>query len=175
MVSLRKGNAYRHITRVYTRKSKVRGKDYIKAVPNSKIVNYNMGDLNGKFEYELQLISKTAHQIRHNAIESSRLVVNRRLNLTLGTKNYYFQILVYPHHILRENKMLSGAGADRMQTGMAHSFGKAVGLAAQVKRGKKIFLVRVSESNLDSAKKALKLARPRMPSRYGIEIKKIAQ
>jgi len=31
---------------------------------------------------------------------------------------YFFRIIPFTHHIQRENKMLTGAGADRTQTGM---------------------------------------------------------
>lgn len=173
MASLRKAKCYRNIVRAYTRKSKVRGKDFIKAIPNSKIVTFNMGDLKARFQYAVYLKAKGPHQIRHNALESSRMVVNRRLAM-LGPKNYFFQILAYPHHVLRENKMLTGAGADRMQTGMSHAFGRAIGLAAQIKRGKNVFVVKVNEQHIDAAKKALHLACPRLPGKYGIEIVKVA-
>ena len=175
MANLRKASCYRNIVRPYTRKSKVRGKDFIKAVPTSKIVNYQMGDIKGNFNYEVQLVSEVPHQVRHNALESSRQLVNRRLGILIGAKGYCFQILAYPHHILRENKMLSGAGADRMQTGMSHAFGRPVGLAAQLKKGKKVFVVRVNENHVQNAKKALELARPRMPGKYSIKINKLVK
>ena len=169
MASLRKGKCYRNIVRAYTRRSKVRGQDFIKAIPNSKIVTFNMGELNGKFEYDVYLVAKNPHQIRHNALESTRQVVNRHLNDDIGGENYFFQILAYPHHVLRENKMLTGAGADRMQTGMSHAFGRAVGLAAQIKKGKRVFVVKVNAAHLDAAKNILKLAFHRMPGKYIIE------
>ena len=168
MASLRKGKCYRNIVRAYTRRSKVRGKDYIKAIPNSKVVTFNMGELNGKFSHCVYLVAKADHQIRHNALESSRQIVNRHI-MKIGNKNYFFHILAYPHHVLRENKMLSGAGADRMQTGMSHAFGRAVGLAAQIKKGKRVFVVKVNAAHLDAAKNILKLAFHRMPGKYIIE------
>ena len=171
MASLRKGKCYRDIVRAYTRRSKVRGKDYIKAIPNSKVVTFNMGELNGKFSHCVYLVAKADHQIRHNALESSRQIVNRHI-MKIGNKNYFFHILAYPHHVLRENKMLSGAGADRMQTGMSHAFGRAIGLAAQIKKGKRVFVIKVNEAHIDAAKKALKRACPRMPGQYSIEIVK---
>jgi ribosomal protein L16/L10AE len=44
-----------------------------------------------------------------------------------------------PHHTLRENPLAAGAGADRLSTGMKHSFGKTIGTACQVHKGKVIF------------------------------------
>ena len=173
MATLRKGKCYRKVVRPYTRKSKVKAKSYIKTIPQNKIVRYDLGDLSKKFQYEVNLISKEKLQIRHNAIESARLVVNRRLHTKLGPKNYYLKIMIYPHHILRENKMLSGAHADRLQSGMKHSFGKPVGLAAQVKQGKIIFSTKVDEAGLKIAREAMKTAIPRLPGKCKIEIKKL--
>ena len=44
--------------------------------------------------------------------------------------------------MLRINKMLSCAGADRLQTGMRGAFGKAHGTAARVKIGQILVSVR---------------------------------
>ncbi len=55
--------------------------------------------------------------------------------------DYKFKIKVYPHHHIRENPLASGAGADRMSTGMKKSFGKVIGLAARVKEGQEVMEV----------------------------------
>ncbi len=44
--------------------------------------------------------------------------------------------------------MITGAGADRMQTGMQLSFGKASGKAALLKPGSKIFFLAVGTANM---------------------------
>ena len=98
-----------------------------------------MGDPKKTFSHQVSLISKIPVQVRHNALESGRLIVGRQLGIRLGN-NYYFKVRVYPHHVLRENKMITGAGADRMQTGMQRSFGRAVGIAAQLKKFNQSFL-----------------------------------
>lgn len=172
MAGLRKGHCYSKVKRPYTRKSKVRGKSFIKTIPQNKIVRYVMGDQKKGYEYKIELISKQDIQVRHNAIESCRLVVNRKLHNALGL-DYLFNILVYPHHVLRENKMLAGAGADRMQKGMQKSFGKPIGLAARIKKGKSVFSVSVAKENIETAKRALKMAPPRMPGQYSIQINKL--
>lgn len=174
MAKLRKGSCYRKITRAYTRKSKFKKKDFIKAVPKPKIVRYSSGDISKKYDYEINLVSKDAIQIRHNAIESARLVVSRKLNKKLGNLNYYFRVMIYPHQILRENRMLTGAGADRMQTGMQKAFGKVMGIAAQVKKDQPIFTAYVNKENLEITKNALKLAPPRLPCRCSIKIKELS-
>jgi len=167
MAGLRAFKCYRRIKRAYTRKSKFKKKGYIKAVPNSKIVKYVFGDLKKTFPNEISLISKSNVQIRHNALESCRQVVNRHLHTSMGP-NYLFRIRLYPHHILREKKILTGAGADRMSKGMQLSFGKATGIAAQVKQGQKLFSVFVDPENLEKARDALSKARPRLPNQWSI-------
>ncbi len=172
MVGLRKGRSYRKVKRAYTRKSKFKTKAFIKSVPPNKIAKFKMGDLFKKFEYELELTPKESLQIRHNALESARQVINRKLSILLGN-DYLFQIRVYPHHVLREHKMLTGAGADRMSPGMSNAFGKPVGVAAQLKKGQVILSISVNKSNIDKAKTAISLGKPRLPGGYLINIKQI--
>jgi len=148
MATLRKANAYskRKVT-PYTRTSKRRQKSYIKTVPPQKIVKFDMGKTDayhaGKFAYEITVFTDEKCQIRHNALEACRQYINKKLDKETN-KNFFFKIVPYPHHIQRENRMLTGAGADRMQTGMQLSFGKAVGKSAIMKPGQKLFIVAVS-------------------------------
>lgn len=172
MAGLRKFRCYKRIKRAYTRKSKFKKKGYIKAPPQVRIVRYDMGDSTKSYQYEVDLVSQQNLQIRQNAIESARMVVNRILHKKLGA-GYYLKIQIYPHHILRENKMLVGAGADRMQSGMQKSFGKAIGVAAQVKKGKIIFAAKVNKDGLEIAKQALKRAYSRLPGKCSIETKEL--
>lgn len=51
----------------------------------------------------------------------------------------------HPYHVVRINKMLSCAGADRLQTGMRGAFGKPQGLVARVDIGDILISVRVKE------------------------------
>src|SRR3989344_1682852 len=171
MATLRKGRCYSKPTGAYTRRSKVKSKSYIKAVPQNKIVRYDMGNLRGTFDHSVNLISGQNVQIRHNALESARLVIFRRLQ-ALGNNNFYFKLKAYPHQILRENKMLSGARADRLQTGMSHAFGKPMGLAAHVKKGNVILTINCNKENLKAATEAIRLAIPRLPAKCLVEINK---
>ena len=170
MVGLRKGICYRRIERPYTRKSKFKKKGYVKAVPDTKISRYIMGEKNKQFQYKISLVSKDDLQIRDNAIESARLLVNRNLHNKLGPTNYMFRVNMVPHHALRENKMLGGAHADRLQSGMAHSFGKVIGISAQVRKGKEMFTAYVDRENIEAAKEALIKANTRLPGRSTIKI-----
>ncbi|MBR9690963.1 50S ribosomal protein L16 [Candidatus Woesearchaeota archaeon] len=170
MTRLRKASAYRKFERPYTRKSKYQEKSYVRAIPTNKIVRYVMGNSKKEFEHTLDMVSKEDVQLRHNGLESARLAVFRYLDRNLVKGNFYFRILVYPHHILRENPLASGAGADRMSTGMKRSFGKSVGLAARVKQGQPVFRVNVNKQDLAVAKKSLERARTKLPSKFAIQI-----
>jgi len=170
MATLRRFKCYRRIKRAYTRKSKYKKKGFIKSIPTVKIIRWDMGNPSGTFTHRVDLISKLDAQIRQNSIESARLVANRQLEEKLTKPMYYLKLRVFPHHVLRENKMLTGAGADRMQTGMSHAFGKAVGIAAQMRKGQILFTAFVNKEGLDLAKKSFMLMRPRLSGSWKIEI-----
>ncbi|MFH1649952.1 MAG: 50S ribosomal protein L16 [Candidatus Woesearchaeota archaeon] len=172
MVKLRKAVAYRRVERPYTRRSKFRKLSYVRAIPQIKIPKFETGNLQKKFDYTLELRSKKLIQIRHNALESARKSSNRWLEKKLGKDGYKLKIVAYPHHILRENPLTSGAGADRMSTGMKMSFGKPIGLAAQVKVNQIIVSCSVNEAGLQAAKEAMDRARHKMPCGCRITRKK---
>jgi len=169
MAKLRKAVAYRRLERPYTRRSKYRALNYVRASPNNLVVKYDMGDTK-KLDWpvKLQLVSQADIQIRHNALEASRKSSNRLLETKLGRKGYRLTFRVFPHHILRENPLASGAGADRMSTGMKMSFGKPIGLAAQVTKKKAILEVGVDPQNVDVARLALKRAASKYPCKCAI-------
>jgi large subunit ribosomal protein L10e len=180
MASLRKANAYskRKIT-PFTRVSKRRQKSFIKTVPPQKIVKFSMGNADlmkkGKLKHRLTLISTEKVQIRHNALEACRQYINKQIDRETN-KQYLFKVIPFPHHIQRENKMLTGAGADRMQTGMQLSFGKASGKAAILKEGSKIFFLALpNERAVVVARKVFKQVKSKLPCKTKIlyeELKK---
>ena len=59
--------------------------------------------------------------------------------------------------------MATGAGADRMSTGMQLSFGKVVSIAARVKKGQTLAELSVNREHLDIARKALHRAVYKIP------------
>jgi len=147
MASLRKANAYSKRKVVpFTRVSRRKGKAYIKAVPPKKVIKYNMGKeallRAGKLPHHLTLVADENVQIRQNAFEACRQFINKKLDKGLSGQ-YFFKIIPFAHHIQRENRMLTGAGADRMQTGMQLSYGKAVNKSAIMKENGKLFFVAV--------------------------------
>jgi len=179
MPPLRKATAYskKKVT-PYTRVSKKKGKSYIKTVPQQKIVKFAMGKeksfVNGKLPHVLTMISTENVQVRHNALEACRQFVNKKLETELKGQ-YYFRIIPYSHHVQRENRMLTGAGADRMQTGMQLSFGKSMGKSAIVKKNTSLFFVAVANPKAASfARKLYKQIKSKLPGKTRIlyEIKK---
>ena len=130
-----------------------------------------MGDTRAEFEYEARLIALKKAQIRHNALEAARIATNRFLNEKLS-QNYRLQIHPYPHIILRENKMIFGAHADRLQDGMRRSFGKPIGTAARVRPNQTIITVNVNADDVEVAKEALKRGSAKLPIPCRIVIEK---
>ena len=113
-------------------------------------------------------------QISHNALEACRQFINKKLDKEFSGQ-YLFKVIPFPHHIQRENKMLTGAGADRMQTGMQLAFGKASGKSAILRQNKGIFFVAVTNQKAEQfARKVLKQVNPKLPGKTKIlsEIKK---
>ncbi len=147
----RKGNG-----QPYTRK------EYIKGKPQIKIAKFE-GGKRGNYDYSVQLLLNEKMQITHMAIESTRLAANKTLEKTVGETGYFSKLRIYPHVLLRENKMIAAAGADRLQEGMRRAFGKAISLGARVKRGQCIMEMHVKKEHLDAAKKALKSACVKLP------------
>lgn len=170
MARLRKFVAYRRLERPYTRTSKFKAQAYIRMTPNIKVVRFDNGNPNREFQYTLSLLSKSDLQIRDNALESARQTSTKLLETSLGLTNFHMKIKTYPYHVLREHALAAGAGADRFSSGMAHSFGKPIGVAARVKKGQTIFQIKVDKPNLGVARQALERASKKLPCSCLIEV-----
>ena len=147
-MGLRPAHCIRELTkRPWTRFSRKKPKkSYIKAMPHPDLVVYRMGDGKKKYSAVFHLRTADGVVLRDNAIESARQAVNKYLErMILG--QYYFVVRVYPHHIIRENKMIAGAGADRLQKGMRQSFGRPTDRAARLQKGTALFTVYASEQH----------------------------
>ncbi|MFB6109111.1 MAG: 50S ribosomal protein L16 [Haloplanus sp.] len=160
---------YREIdAKPYTRR------EYITGIPGSKIAQHNMGDLQtGPDDYPVHISLEVEEecQIRHGALESARLSANRRLIKELGEGTYKMVLRKFPHHVLRENKQATGAGADRVSDGMRQAFGKPVGTAARVNANEKVFTAYCDPEQAPVVKDALRRAYNKMspPCRIVVE------
>ncbi|HEY7110362.1 MAG TPA: 50S ribosomal protein L16 [Nitrososphaeraceae archaeon] len=132
-------------------------REYISGKPQLKIAKFSSGQSKGDYDYKVELLVTEKMQIRHNALEAARLAANKTM-ATAGDMTFFSRLTVYPHVILRENKMIATAGADRLQEGMRRAFGKAMGLAARVHPQQSIYEAYVTRENLDLAKRGLKVA-----------------
>jgi len=137
-------------------------REYMGGIPGSKIVKFTMGNPNREFTHTVELVNLKEGQIRHNALEAARIAANRTLE-PMGRENFFLKIVPFPHQVLREHKRINVAQADRFQEGMKKAYGKPVGTAARLKRGKPILIARVDEEAIETAKVALKRASDKFP------------
>ena len=159
MAKLRPASCHRRIKRAYTRTSKYRRLSYIKGAPNHKIIHFDSGNRRYEmFPKTLVLNGTKAINLRHNAIEAARIVVTRQMSKTIGKFAFGLKLRVFPHHIIRENPIAMGAGADRMSQGMRSAFGKTISRAARLTPDQTIIQVYVQEENIKDAKRALEKA-----------------
>ena len=174
MVATRRASAYsKKKFTPYTRRSKKKAKNYIRAAPLQKIVKFNMGNISdynkGKFKYMIKIKAGHDVQIRDLALEAVRQMIHNRLTKKL-LNTYYLACKPFPHQILRDNKTFSGGTkGERIQTGMRHSFGSTIGRAAPVKKGKDIFVMAfLDKKDAPYIKGICKSAVPKLPCKVKI-------
>src|SRR3972149_10023861 len=147
----RKPNSmYREIRgQAYTRK------EYMGGIPQIRISQWDIGHLKTKFPVKLHLLAEEQCQIRHIALEAARISANRYIAKKAGNA-YHLKLRLFPHNVLRENKIATGAGAGRISDGTRAAFGAPTGTAARVHPGTKIFTISTTEDHVEDAKEALR-------------------
>lgn len=145
-------------------------REYMGGVPASRITQFDLGNKGGEFQIVLSLMVKETCHIRHTALEAARITANRTISRKAGAAGYHLKVRVFPHHVLRENKQATGAGADRVSQGMRKAFGKLVGTAARVPRGQRVITIRTTDQHFLAAKDALRKAGHKLPSPISIVI-----
>lgn len=144
---------------------------FCRGVPDPKIRIYDMGRKKADvFEFSgvVHLVSYEYEQISSEALEAARICANKYMITQCGKDNFHLRIRVHPFHVLRINKMLSCAGADRLQTGMRRAFGKPNGVAARVDIGQVLISIRTKENFVLKAVEALKRAKYKFPGRQKV-------
>lgn len=154
----------------WTRFSRKPKKSYIKVMPHANLHQFRMGKDKDEYDLTVDLVSKDEMILRDNAIESARQSANKHLEKTMGPTAYYFIVRPFPHHIIRENKMIAGAGADRLQKGMRRAFGRPTHRAARLGKGTIIFTVRTTKNHLGTVKTALTRAMRKISGSYKMVI-----
>jgi len=149
---------------------------YIGGVPNNRIHQFHVGNRRaaetGQFQVVIELTADNDCQIRHTALEAARVISNSTIRKSAGAQGYALRVHTYPHHVLRENKQATGAGADRVSQGMRCAFGKNVGTAARVKRGQRVISIQVTPEFYLTARDALRKASMKFPTPCTIKLVK---
>ena len=109
---------------------------YNRGVPDSKVCSFSIGhchrtddaslppkirifDLGRKrasvdeFPFCCHLVSDEYEQLSSEALEAARICANKYVTKSAGKDSFHLRVRVHPFHVLRINKMLSCAGADR--------------------------------------------------------------
>lgn len=173
-MAIRPGRSVRDINKVaWTRYSRSKPKkSYIKAMPHKDLNVFRMGTRKPDYNVEFNLVSNQDIIIRDNAIESARQSSNKHLEKIIPG-NYYFIVKIIPHHIIRENKMIAGAGADRLQKGMRQSFGRPTDRAARVYKGSSLFTIYTTSEHKEHIKVALEKAKRKISGSFTIKVGEI--
>jgi len=117
-------------------------------------------------------VSDEYEQLSSEALEAARICANKYVTKTSGKDSFHLRVRVHPFHVIRINKMLSCAGADRLQTGMRGAWGKPYGTVARVNIGQVILSIRTKENNAHVVMEALRRARYKFPGRQKIIVSK---
>jgi large subunit ribosomal protein L10e len=144
-------------------------KEFAPSAPGSKIARFSTGKTRSDYDVKMQLISDMKVQIRHNSLEAARVAINKKMT-PIGEENFYLTVKIYPHVIIRENRMISTAGADRLQEGMRKAFGKPMGLAARVDCGSVLFELSLHNANIEKGKEALRTAASKLPLTSSVKV-----
>ena len=144
---------------------------FCRGVPDPKIRMYDAGMKKAPcemFPSTVHLISGEREQLSSEALEAARIACNKYLVKNCGKEGFHLRVRVHPWHVLRINKMLSCAGADRLQTGMRHAFGKPLGKVCRVKIGQPLLSVRTKDNFVEHAVMALTRAKYKFPGRQRV-------
>uniref|UniRef100_A0A4D5R9E1 Large ribosomal subunit protein uL16 n=1 Tax=Scolopendra viridis TaxID=118503 RepID=A0A4D5R9E1_SCOVI len=148
---------------------------FCRGVPDPKIRIFDLGRKKAKveeFPLCVHLISDEYEQLSSEALEAGRICANKYLVKNCGKDAFHIRMRLHPFHVIRINKMLSCAGADRLQTGMRGAFGKPQGTVARVNIGQPIMSVRAKENHKPQVIEALRRAKFKFPGRQKIYVSK---
>jgi len=148
-------------------------REYARGGAQSKIARFWGGNKAVPWEdWELviSLVVDRQIQISSNSLEAIRITINSALQDKIGRSNYRFRVRPKPFQVYRENRMLSVAGADRIQTGMRHSFGRSTGVCARVRAGSVVCDVGASLKDLAIVRDRLRIASMKISSPCSIVV-----
>lgn len=144
-------------------------------MPDPKIRIYDLGRKKAsvdEFPFCVHLVCDEHQQITSEALEAARICANKNMVKVTGKDSFHLRVRCHPYHVIRINKMLSCAGADRLQTGMRGAYGKPYGLVARVNIGQVILSIRTKDANRPVAIEALRRSRYKFAGRQKIIVSK---
>ncbi|KAK4866453.1 hypothetical protein LT330_008385 [Penicillium expansum] len=147
-----------------------------RGVPDAKIRIFDLGRKKASvddFPCTVHLVSNEYEQLSSEALEAARICANKYLVKVAGKESFHMRIRVHPYHVIRINKMLSVAGADRLQTGMRGAFGKPAGKVARVNVGQILISVRTVDRHRGTAVEALRRSMYKFPGRQKVIVSKM--
>merc|ERR1719336_2972219 len=112
-----------------------------------------------EFPAAAHMVCDENQQITSESMEACRIATNKYMITNAGRDFFHIRMRPHPFQVLRINKTLSCAGADRLSTGMRGAFGKAYGTAARVHIGQVLMSVRTKEEKIAIATEALRRAK----------------
>jgi len=116
----------------------------------------------------VHLVSGEREQISSNALEAARIVINKYMIKFAGKDSFHLRVRVHPYHFVRINRMLTCAGADRLQQGMRGAYGKPEGSVARVHINQILMSVRTKPNFKAVALEALRRASYKFPGRQNL-------
>merc|ERR1712022_49579 len=140
-------------------------------VPDPKLRIYDVGKKKAaynRFSNCVHLVCYEKEQITSEALEASRIACNKYMQTNCGRENFHMRIRIHPWHTVRINKMLSCAGADRLQQGMRGAFGKPYIKTARVAIDQVLMSIRTRPQNLEYAKEAMNRSRFKFAGRQKV-------
>merc|ERR1711934_487565 len=148
---------------------------YCRGVPDPKIRIFDLGRKKASvddFPFAAHLCSDELEQVSSEALEACRIVCNKYMTKNAGKDSFHMRVRVHTFHVIRINKMLSCAGADRLQTGMRGAFGKSYGTVARVKIGQILLSVRSHDKFKNEVVEALRRSKFKFSGRQKIFVSK---
>ncbi|TVY32225.1 60S ribosomal protein [Lachnellula occidentalis] len=146
-----------------------------RGVPDPKIRIFDLGRKRAtvdEFPLCIHLVSNEYEQLSSEALEAARICANKYMVKYTGKESFHLRVRPHPYHVVRINKMLSCAGADRLQTGMRGAWGKPNGTVARVNIGQIILSIRTRETYRAHALESLRRSQYKFPGRQKIIVSK---
>ncbi|XP_012038206.2 large ribosomal subunit protein uL16-like isoform X1 [Ovis aries] len=148
---------------------------FCRGVPDARICIFDLGRKKAKvdeFPLSGHMVSYEYEQLSSEALEAAHICANKYMVKSCGKDGFHLQVWLDPFHVIHINKMLSCAGANRLQTGMCGAFGKPQGTVARVHIGQVIMSIHTKLQNKDHVIEALCWAKFKFPSCQNIHISK---